>query len=190
MVRAMAWMMGIILASAGAMTYSTMQPYMAVMVAGLAALTYSAWMGSVILALPDGNETMRSIAKAIQEGASAFLSRQYKAIFMVGAACAIFLWFGFPKNPWITLGFVMGSVLSGISGYLGMFVSVRANVRTTQAAVDQGLKGAFLVAFRSGAVTGFLVNGLGLLSVVVLMCGLHFWVNASPRIIMEDSEHR
>ena len=98
MVRAMAWMMGIILASAGAMTYSTMQPYMAVMVAGLAALTYSAWMGSVILALPDGNETMRSIAKAIQEGASAFLSRQYKAIFMVGAACAIFLWFGFSEE--------------------------------------------------------------------------------------------
>ncbi len=185
MVQAMVWVMGIILASAGAMTYSTMQPYMAVMVAGLAALTYSAWMGRLILALPDGNETMRSIAKAIQEGASAFLSRQYKAIFMVGAACAVFLWFGFPNNPWITLGFVMGSILSGISGYLGMFVSVRANVRTTQAAVDQGLKGAFLVAFRSGAVTGFLVNGLGLLSVVVLMCGLHHWVNASPRTIME-----
>jgi len=185
MVRAMVWVMGIALTGSMAVAYSTMQAYMAVVVAGLAALTYSAWMGSRILALPDGNETMRSIAKAIQEGASAFLSRQYKAVFVVGAACTVFLWFGFPKNPWITLGFIMGSVLSGISGYLGMFVSVRANVRTTQAAVDQGLKGAFLVAFRSGAVTGFLVNGLGLLSVVVLMCGLHCWANASPRLIME-----
>ncbi len=160
--------------------------YMGVMLAGIAALAYSAWMGSRILALPTGNEKMRAIALAIQEGASAFLSRQYKAIFIVGVACTVFLWFGFPKNPWITLGFIVGAALSGISGYLGMFVSVRANVRTTQAAVDQGLKGAFLVAFRSGAVTGFLVNGLGLLGVVLLICALHHWAKVNPRTIMES----
>ena len=73
--------------------------YMGVMLAGIAALAYSAWMGSRILALPTGNEKMRAIALAIQEGASAFLSRQYKAIFIVGVACTVFLWFGFPKNP-------------------------------------------------------------------------------------------
>ncbi len=158
--------------------------YMGVMMAGLAALAYSAWMGMCILALPTGNEKMRSIALAIQEGAAAFLSRQYKAIFMVGVACAAFLWWGF-SNHWITWGFILGAILSGISGYLGMFVSVRANVRTTQAAVDKGLKGAFLVAFRSGAVTGFLVNGLGLLGVVGLMWGLDVWAQAEPRTIME-----
>ena len=180
----MMWVMGMVLASTIAMVYSTMQP-LAIVLAWGSTLTCSA-LGSRILALPDGNEKMRSIALAIQEGASAFLSRQYKAIFVVGAACTVFLWFGFPGNPWITVGFVTGSVLSGLSGYLGMFISVRANVRTTQAAVDQGLKGAFLVAFRSGAVTGFLVNGLGLLSVVFLMCGLHHWCDASPRTIMES----
>jgi K(+)-stimulated pyrophosphate-energized sodium pump len=155
-----------------------------IILAGLAALAYSAWMGLGIMALPTGNDKMRAIALAIQEGASAFLSRQYKAIFVVGVVCSLFLWFGF-ANHWITLGFVAGALLSGISGYLGMFVSVRANVRTTQAAVDQGLKGAFLVAFRSGAVTGFLVNGLGLLGVVLLIVVMHTWVQADARTIME-----
>jgi K(+)-stimulated pyrophosphate-energized sodium pump len=133
-------------------------------VMGIASLSliYSFFLQKKIMRLSCGNEAMISIATAIQEGAKAYLSRQYRSIFMIGVIIAVFLFLGI--GPHVGFGFVLGAFLSGISGYIGMHVSVRANVRTAQAA-QNSLADAFSVAFQSGSVTGFLVVGLGLLGV-------------------------
>ena len=132
--------------------------------AGVLAILYGLWAIQSILSASTGNERMQEIAAAIQSGASAYLNRQYRTIAIVGVVIAIAV--TFLLNVKVSAGFVIGATLSGVAGYVGMLVSVRANVRTTQAA-SESLAGGLSIAFRSGAVTGMLVAGLALLSVAV-----------------------
>ncbi|WP_421791713.1 sodium-translocating pyrophosphatase [Hyphobacterium sp.] len=135
-----------------------------VILAGLLAVIYGAVQSRSILAADAGNDRMKEIASAIQEGANAYLNRQYITIGIVGVVVAIIV--GILLGPLVAIGFVIGAVLSGVAGFIGMLISVRANVRTTQAAT-QSLAGGLSMAFRSGAVTGMLVAGLALLGVAV-----------------------
>src|SRR6185369_4438895 len=152
-----------------------------VLVCGTLALVYGAMTARTVLAADSGTDQMRQIAAAIQEGARAYLNRQYTTIAMVGIVIAVIL--AFTLGMYVAIGFIIGSVLSGAAGYVGMNVSVRANVRTAEAA-RRGLAPALDIAFKSGAVTGMLVVGLGLLGVAIYYFVLQH-LGLEPRRIIE-----
>ena len=135
-----------------------------VFICSILSLLYGGFTIKKILEEPQGSDRMKEIASAIQEGAQAYLNRQYITISIVGVLIAVILFY-LMENPFVSVGFVIGAFLSGLAGYIGMFVSVRANVRTTEAAT-QSLEKALDISFKSGAITGFLVVGLGLLGLI------------------------
>ena len=150
---------------------------------GVLAVLYGIITSLSVLSADTGNEKMQEIAKAIQEGAGAYLSRQYSTIAIVGVVILIisYLLLGLE----VAIGFLIGSVMSGIAGYIGMLVSVRANVRTTQAS-SISLASGLGIAFKSGAVTGMLVAGLALLAVSVYYYILtNVWIPENDRIVID-----
>ncbi len=131
-------------------------------ISGVVAIVYGIYASRSVLSRSAGNERMQEIARAIQEGASAYLNRQYRTIAIVGIVIAVLLLIVLGWKE--AVGFLIGAILSGATGYIGMHISVRANVRTTEAA-RTGLAEGLSVSFRAGAVTGMLVAGLALISV-------------------------
>jgi len=150
---------------------------------GVLAVLYGIITSLSVLSADTGNEKMQEIAKAIQEGAGAYLSRQYSTIAIVGVVILIISYFLLGLE--VAVGFLIGSVMSGIAGYIGMLVSVRANVRTTQAS-SVSLASGLNIAFKSGAVTGMLVAGLALLAVSVYYYILtNTWVPENDRVVID-----
>ena len=136
-----------------------------VILSGILSLVYGYWAGNSVLKSSAGSEKMQEISLAIQEGAQAYLNRQYSTIGIVGAVICVLMYVFF-KDLWVVGGYLIGAILSGVAGYIGMLISVRANVRTAQAA-SESLSSGLSVAFKAGAVTGMLVAGLALLSISV-----------------------
>ncbi len=150
-----------------------------------AAVVYGLWLTSWLLSRPAGTERMQEIARAVQEGAAAYLRRQYTTIAAVSVVPFLLLGF-YHKLGWGTaVGFLIGAILSAAAGFIGMNVAVRSNVRTAEAA-RTGLSPALNVAFRAGSVTGLLVVGLGLLGVAGYYWALTDWLNHTPRSAIND----
>ncbi|MCX7865297.1 MAG: sodium/proton-translocating pyrophosphatase, partial [Novosphingobium sp.] len=139
---------------------------------GLLAVLYGAFTSRQVLSASAGTEKMQQIAAAIQEGAQAYLKRQYTTIAMVSVVVAIIV--AWALGPISAVGFIVGAILSGVAGFIGMNISVRSNVRTA-AAAQTGLQAGLTLAFRAGAITGLLVAGLALLAISVF-----FWYLTGP----------
>jgi K(+)-stimulated pyrophosphate-energized sodium pump len=159
----------------------TLDVYTFVIFCGVAALVFGAVLAISVLSQKTGSEAMQKIARAIQEGASAYLNRQYQMIGIVGILVFVFL--TWQLGILVGTGFLIGSILSGAAGFIGMNISVRGNVRTAEAA-KRGLPAALNIAFKSGAITGFLVVGLALLGITLYYLILK-QQNTDPRKIFE-----
>ena len=142
-------------------------------VLGLLAVIYGFVTSRQVLGASAGSAKMQEIAGAIQEGAQAYLKRQYTTIAMVGVVVAVIV--AYFLGPISATGFVVGAILSGVAGFIGMNISVRSNVRTA-AAAQTGLQEGLTLAFRAGAITGLLVAGLALLAIAVF-----FYILTGPR---------
>ncbi|RFC65583.1 MULTISPECIES: sodium-translocating pyrophosphatase [Mesorhizobium] len=143
-----------------------------VILCGVLSIVYAIWATQSVLAADQGNARMQEISAAIREGAQAYLTRQYTTIAIVGVVVFLLAWWLLSSTA--AIGFLIGAVLSGVAGFIGMHVSVRANVRTAQAA-SNSLSAGLDIAFKSGAITGLLVAGLALLGVSV-----YFWILIGP----------
>ncbi len=155
-----------------------------IILCGLLSIAYAAWAARSVLASDAGSARMQEISAAIQEGATAYLRRQYLTIAIVGVV--VFIILAWLLSIPVAIGFAIGAILSGIAGFAGMMVSVRANVRTAQAA-SQSLAAGLDIAFRSGAITGLLVAGLALLGVSVYFYVLTVIVGHAPsdRVVID-----
>src|SRR3989454_7934488 len=151
-----------------------------ILVIALAALVFAAYLRREVLAAPEGTDQMKRIAKAIQEGSRAYLNRQFRtvAVFMILLTIALYFVLPVPKNSehadWIirfgrSIAFIVGASFSAITGFAGMWLAVRGNVRVANAARESGLRRALRIAFRTGGVAGMFTVGLGLLGATVIV---------------------
>jgi K(+)-stimulated pyrophosphate-energized sodium pump len=167
------------------MTWFSHHAVLLALVCAAAAVLYGLYLTTWLLARPAGTERMQEIARAIQEGAAAYLRRQYTTVAIVAIVPFLILGF-YNRLGWGTaIGFLIGAALSAAAGFIGMNVAVRSNVRTAEAA-RSGLAPALNVAFRAGSVTGLLVVGLGLLGVAGYYWALTGWVGNSPQSAIDD----
>src|SRR5438128_3075364 len=160
-------------------------PVIFALICAAVAIAYGLGLTVWLLGRPAGNERMREISRAVQEGAAAYLKRQYRTIALVSIVPFLLLGF-YEKLGWgAAVGFLIGATLSAAAGFIGMNVAVRSNVRTAEAA-RTGLPEALNVAFRAGSVTGLFVVGLGLLGVAGYYWALTDWFNHTPHSAITD----